>query len=40
MREKRNAHRVLVGNVEVNRPLGRSRYGWESNIKMDLKEVV
>ena len=29
----------LVGKPEGNRPLGRPRYRWEDNIKMDLKEV-
>jgi hypothetical protein len=24
---------------EVNRPLGRRRYKWEDNIKMDMKEI-
>jgi hypothetical protein len=28
-----------VGNPEGKRPLGRPRYGWEDNIKMDLQEV-
>jgi hypothetical protein len=32
MGEKRNACRVLVGNVEGNRPLGRPRRRWEDNI--------
>ena len=30
----RDAHRVLVG-----KPDGRSRRGWEDNIKVDLQEV-
>jgi len=28
-----------VGKHEGKRPLGRSRYQWENNIKMDLREV-
>ena len=32
-------HRVLVGNSEGNKPLGRPRRRWEDNIKMDLQEV-
>jgi hypothetical protein len=28
-----------VGKPEGNRPLGRPRRGWESNIKMDLREM-
>jgi hypothetical protein len=31
--------RVLVGNPEGKRPLGRPRRRWEDNIKMDLQEV-
>ena len=30
---------VLVGKPEGKRPLGRSRRGWEDNIKMDLQEL-
>jgi len=37
--EGRDVHRVLVGKPEGKRPLGRSRYRWEDNIKMDLREV-
>jgi hypothetical protein len=29
----------LVGRPEGRRPLGRRRYRWEDNIKMDLHEV-
>jgi len=39
MGERRGAYRVLVGKPEGRRPLGRSRRGWEDNIKMDLQEV-
>jgi hypothetical protein len=39
MREKRGAHRILVGRPEGRRPLGRPRLRWEDNIKMDLQEV-
>lgn len=34
--DKRNAYRVLVGNPERRRPVGKSRCTWEDNIKMDL----
>jgi hypothetical protein len=34
--KKRNAYRILVGNPEGKRPLGRPTYRWEDNIKMDL----
>jgi hypothetical protein len=39
MGEKRNAYRILVGNLEGNRPLGRPRRRWVDNIKMDLREI-
>jgi len=39
MGERRYTYRVLVGNPEGNRPLGRSRRTWEYNIKIDLQEV-
>jgi hypothetical protein len=38
MGEKRNAYRILVGNPEGKRPLGRPRRRWVDNIKMDLRE--
>jgi hypothetical protein len=37
--EKRNAYRLLVGNPEEKRPLGRPRRRWVDNIKMDPGEV-
>ena len=39
MGEGRDVHRVLVGKPEGKRSLGRPRYRWEDNIKMDLREV-
>ena len=39
MEEGRGVHKVLVGNPEGKRPLGRPRRRWENNIKMDLEEV-
>ena len=39
MGEGKGVHRVLVGNPEGNRPLGRPRRRWEDNIKIDLQEV-
>ena len=39
-REARGVYRVLVGNPEGRRPLGRPGHRWEDNIKMDLQEVV
>jgi hypothetical protein len=38
-REKRNACRILVGNSEGQRPLGRPRPRWVDNIKMILREI-
>jgi hypothetical protein len=32
-------YRVLVGNPEGKRPMGRPRCGWKHKIKMDLQEV-
>jgi len=40
MGEKRGLCRVLVGNPEGKRLLGRPRLRWEDNTKMDLQEVV
>ena len=39
MEERRGVHKILVGNLEGKRPLGRPRRRWEDNIKMDLQEV-
>jgi hypothetical protein len=35
--EGKGVCRVLVGRFEGERPLERTRRGWENNIKMDLK---
>jgi hypothetical protein len=37
--EKGNAYRILVGNKEGKRPLGRPRRRWVVNIKMDVREI-
>jgi hypothetical protein len=39
MGERRGAYRILVGGPEGRRSLGRSRHGWEDDIKMNLQEV-
>ena len=39
MGERRSVYRVLVGESEEKRPLGRPRRRWEDNIKMDLQEL-
>jgi hypothetical protein len=38
MGEKRNAYRILVGNPEGKRPLGRRRRRWVDSIKMDFRD--
>jgi hypothetical protein len=37
--EQRNANMLFVGKSEGKRPLGRTRYRWVDNIKMDLREI-
>jgi hypothetical protein len=39
MGEGRGVYRVFVGKPEGKRPLGRPRYRWKDNIKIDLQEV-
>jgi hypothetical protein len=39
MSEKSNAYRLLVGKLEGKRLLGRPRYRWVDNIRMNLGEV-
>jgi hypothetical protein len=39
MGELSNAYKILVGNSEGKRPLGRTRHRWEDNIEMDLREI-
>jgi hypothetical protein len=38
-RKRRGKYRVLVGEPERKRPLGRPRNRWEDTIEMDLREV-
>jgi len=40
MGERRGVSKVLVGETEGKRTLGRPRCRWEDNMKMDLQEVV
>jgi hypothetical protein len=35
--EMGNAYRILVGETEGKRPLGRPRCIWENNIRRDLR---
>jgi hypothetical protein len=39
MGEKRYTYKILVGNLEEKRPLGRPRRRWVDNIKMNLREI-
>jgi hypothetical protein len=39
MGEERTVYKVLVGNPEGKRPLGRPRHRWENGIRMDLREI-
>jgi hypothetical protein len=39
MGEKSNAYRLLVGNPEGKRPLGRQKLRWVDNVRKDLGEV-
>ena len=39
MEEGRGVHKVLVGNPEGKRPLGRQKRRWKNTIMMDLEEV-
>jgi hypothetical protein len=36
---EKNLYRIMVGNPEGKRPLGRSIRRWVGNIKMDLIEM-
>jgi hypothetical protein len=35
--EERKMYKVLVGNAEGKRPLGRPRHRWEDGIRMDIR---
>jgi hypothetical protein len=37
--EDSKVYKVLVGNSEGKRPLGRPRRRWEDGIRMDLRET-
>ena len=37
---RRAVYRILVGKPEGKRPSGRSRHGWEDNIKMVLQKEI
>jgi len=37
--EVRNAYKILVGNSDRKRPLGRPKRRWEDSIRMNLREI-
>jgi hypothetical protein len=39
MGEGRGVYRVLVGEPQGRRPLGRPRHRWEDNVKLDVREI-
>jgi hypothetical protein len=39
MGENRNTYRIMVGNPEGKRTLGRPRRRWVYNNKMDIREI-
>jgi hypothetical protein len=39
MGERRKVNKVLVGKPERKEPLGRTRHGWEDEIRMDLGKI-
>jgi hypothetical protein len=39
MGERRKMYKILVGRPEGKRPLGRPRYRWENNIRLDVRDV-
>jgi hypothetical protein len=39
MGQMKNAYKILVGEPEGKRTLGRCRRRWEDNIRMDLKKI-
>jgi hypothetical protein len=39
MGEMRNTCKILVRKTEGEEPLGRPRYRWDDNIRMELREI-
>jgi hypothetical protein len=39
MGEMRNVYKILVGNPEGMRPVGRPRRRWDDNIRMDIRKI-
>jgi hypothetical protein len=40
MREKSNGYRLLVGEPEGKKPLGKPKHGWVYNIEMDVVQIA
>jgi hypothetical protein len=38
-RRRRRMHRILLGNPESRRLVGRQRRRWEDKLKIDLREM-
>jgi hypothetical protein len=38
-RKRRGVNRIFMGNPKGKKPLGKSRRGWEGNIKMKLQAM-
>jgi hypothetical protein len=38
-REKISTYRIIVGEPEGKRSLGRPRHRWKDNIKMEFREI-
>jgi hypothetical protein len=36
MKELKNAYEILVGKLELKRPVGRPRYRWEDNTEENM----
>jgi hypothetical protein len=39
MKEMINAYKILVGEFQVNRPLGRPSLRWKDNIRMNVRNI-
>jgi hypothetical protein len=39
MEEMRNTYKIFIGKPEGKRPLGRRKYRWEDNIRMDIEWI-
>jgi hypothetical protein len=39
MGEMRQAYKVLIGNLKEDKPLIRTRRGWEDNVRIQFREA-